>query len=84
MARYIDERPRFSKRENSDAEKQYIDNFIDFHKYVKDLAYAHFVADNYSAVVLAAEIKRLLSDFEVQQEKLLEVVTNEMQEENDE
>ncbi|MDY4307256.1 hypothetical protein SNF32_07525 [Enterococcus mundtii] len=34
-ARYIEERPRFSKRKDYEAEKQYIDNFIDFHEYVK-------------------------------------------------
>lgn len=42
---------------------------------MKDIAYAHFVTDNYSAVVLADEIKHLLADFENQQEKLLEEIT---------
>ncbi|HHZ8015973.1 TPA: hypothetical protein ACWMCB_000489 [Enterococcus faecalis] len=75
MAKYINERPKFSKKEGYDAEKQYIDNFIIFHKSVKDISYAHFVTDNYSAVVLAEEIKHLLADFEIQQEKLLEEIT---------
>lgn len=75
MAKYINERPRFSKRKGYEAEKQYIDNFIVFHKSVKDISYAHFVTDNYSAVVLAEEIKHLLADFEIQQEKLLEEIT---------
>lgn len=75
MAKYINERPKFSKKEGYDAEKQYIDNFIIFHKFVKDIAHAHFVTDNYSAVVLAEEIKHLLADFEIQQEKLLEEIT---------
>lgn len=74
MARYINEQPRFSKKKNYDAEKQYIDNFIDFHKYVDNLATSHFKLDNFSAVVLADEIKRLLSDFETQQEKLLDEI----------
>ncbi|EMF0489636.1 hypothetical protein IDE12_000368 [Enterococcus faecium] len=73
-ARYIDERPRFSKRKGYEAEKQYVDNFIDFHKRIKNLSYAHFVTENFSAVVLAKEIKCLLSDFEIQQEKLLDEV----------
>lgn len=75
MAKYINERPKFSKKEGYDSEKQYIDNFIIFHKSVKDISYAHFVTDNYSAVVLAEEIKHLLADFEIQQEKLLEDIT---------
>lgn len=33
-ARYIEEGPRFSKRKDYDAEKQYMENFIDFHKCV--------------------------------------------------
>ena len=75
MAKYIEERPKFSKKEGYDAEKQYIDNYIVFHKFVKDISYAHFVTDNYSAVDLAEEIKHLLADFEIQQEKLLEEIT---------
>ncbi|GEU27895.1 hypothetical protein QuyetLC_22620 [Bacillus anthracis] len=75
MAKYIEQLPRFSKRKGYEAEKQYIDNFIIFHKSVKDIAYAHFVTDNHSAIVLAEEIKHLLADFEIQQEKLLEEIT---------
>jgi len=78
-ARYIEERPRFSKRKDYEAEKQYIDNFIDFHEYVKNLSYAHFVTDNFNAYVLVAEeIKDLLSDFEIQQGKLLEEIQKDL------
>lgn len=76
MARYISERERFTKRKNYDAEKQYVDNFMEFHEYVETLVDRHLRLDMFSAVVLAHELKNLLLDFETNQEKLLAEISN--------
>lgn len=74
---YVEERKRFSKKKNKTAENQYMDNFLEFTKEVKNKMKA-LDLNLHGIDVFVLEIKVLIDDFDKAQEELITEVEQEL------